>query len=87
MKDDLDFLTILRYVEANALRSRLVTRAEDWQWGSLADRDENLRKLLSPLPVTLPSEWRELVNEVQSAEVLDKLRTRFRPKPGRPPGS
>ena len=87
VKDDLDFLTILRYVEGNALRSRLVTRAEDWKWSSLADRDENRWKLLSPLPVTLPSEWCELVNLVQSDEVLDALRKRFRPKPGRPPGS
>jgi putative transposase len=27
--------TVLRYVERNALRARLVKRAEDWRWSSL----------------------------------------------------
>ena len=28
-------LTVVRYVERNALRARLVKQAEDWRWGSL----------------------------------------------------
>src|SRR5260221_11811046 len=32
-QDDRHLLTVLRYVEANALRARLVDRAEDWRWG------------------------------------------------------
>ena len=32
---DLHFLTLLRYVEGNALRAGLVGRAEDWPWSSL----------------------------------------------------
>jgi putative transposase len=29
------FLTVCRYVERNALRAGLVSRAEEWRWGSL----------------------------------------------------
>jgi len=31
-------LRVCRYVERNALAARLVRRAQDWPWGSLADR-------------------------------------------------
>ena len=37
-QDDLHFLTLCRYVEANALRAGLVERAEDWPWSGLAAR-------------------------------------------------
>lgn len=84
---DLDFLITLRYVEANALRAGLVPRAEDWRWGSLGDRRENVRKLLSPLPMTLPAGWCELVNLVQREEVLDRIRRSLNPQPGRQSGS
>ncbi len=32
---DEHFLSVCRYVEANALRASLVDRAEDWRWGSI----------------------------------------------------
>ncbi|WP_202802903.1 transposase [Singulisphaera acidiphila] len=32
---DEHLLTVLRYVERNALRAELVVRAEDWRWSSL----------------------------------------------------
>jgi putative transposase len=35
VQDDEYFLTVSRYVEANALSGNLVRRAEDWRWGSL----------------------------------------------------
>ncbi len=35
IQDDPHFLTVCRYVERNALRAKLVRRAEDWRWGSL----------------------------------------------------
>jgi putative transposase len=33
--EDEHFLTVCRYVERNALRARLVAKAEAWRWGSL----------------------------------------------------
>jgi putative transposase len=36
IQEDGRFLTVARYVERNALRAKLVRRAEDWRWGSLS---------------------------------------------------
>jgi putative transposase len=35
VQTDAHFLTVARYVERNALRAKLVPRAEDWQWSSI----------------------------------------------------
>ena len=33
VQDDSHYLTVCRYVERNALRAKLVKKAEKWQWG------------------------------------------------------
>ena len=75
------FLTVARYVERNALRARLVRRAENWRWGSLwrhAQGDAAARGLLSAWPVARPRDWPrdwiEEVNQAQSAAELEALR-------------
>jgi putative transposase len=76
VQQDHHFLTVMRYVERNALRAKLVERAEDWEWGSLAWRKASSPPLeLAASPVPLPSYWRHLVNEPQSAAELTELRT------------
>ncbi len=57
VQDDSHFLTVCRYVEANALRAKLVRRAEAWRWGSLCvrrDRQSPLLTWLRPWPVDRP---------------------------------
>ncbi|MDH4083079.1 MAG: hypothetical protein OEV99_01655 [Nitrospira sp.] len=39
VQTDEHLLTVARYVERNALRAKLVRRAEDWKWSSLWRRD------------------------------------------------
>jgi putative transposase len=34
-QDDVHYLTVCRYVESNAVRARIVRRAQDWPWSSL----------------------------------------------------
>jgi len=68
------FLTVLRYIEANALRSELVMRAEDWRWGSLADREGGCPRLICPAPVAIPKEWAALVNLPQEEFRLRLIR-------------
>ncbi|NJD30305.1 MAG: transposase [Gammaproteobacteria bacterium] len=76
IKCDAHLLTVLRYVERNALRSGLVQRAEDWPWGSLAWRLEpGPGSPLSDSPVPLPPDWRERVNDPQTPAELEALRT------------
>ena len=35
IQEDSHYLTVLKYVESNSLRARLVEQAEDWNWSSL----------------------------------------------------
>jgi putative transposase len=73
---DHHLLTVMRYVERNALRAALVDRAEDWEWGSLRWRSSPRAPVrIDEAPVPLPSYWRHLVNEPQTAAELSEIRT------------
>jgi putative transposase len=90
---DEHFLVVCRYVERNALRARLVRRAENWPWSSLWAREHapddpaaaELAGLLRDWPVWRPDNWLRLVNTPQTAAeeqaVLQSIRR------GRPFGS
>jgi putative transposase len=65
--DDRHFLWVCRYVERNPLRARLVERAEDWRWSSLARRQEGrATSFLSAWPVGGPVDWIAYVNQPQT---------------------
>jgi putative transposase len=77
VQTDEHFLTVARYVERNALRAKLVRRAEDWQWSSLwrrGQRDIKLTSWLNDWPVECPRDWLARVNRPQSASELESLR-------------
>jgi len=75
VQGDHHLLTVMRYVERNALRANLVERAEDWRWGSLAWRRSAGGFALGESPTPLPSYWRQLVNEPQTAAEIAEIRT------------
>ncbi|MEK7762155.1 MAG: transposase [Nitrospirota bacterium] len=78
VQTDEHFLTVARYVERNALRVKLVTRAEDWQWSSLwrwDQRDDKLTTWLSDWPIERPRDWLAHVKRPQTASELESLRT------------
>jgi putative transposase len=77
-------LTVARYIEANALRAGLVSRAEDWRWSSLSPDTWIERPVLATGPVPLPPNWFDWVNLGQPTAQLDALRTSV--KRGRPFG-
>jgi putative transposase len=77
VQTDEHFLTVARYVERNALRARLVERAEDWQWCSLWRRHQgeaSQRAWLSEWPVERPRDWLARVNRAQPATELETVR-------------
>jgi len=76
IQQDSHLLTVLRYVERNALGARLSPRAEAWRWGSLNWRLRSVSPIsLGATPVPLPSNWTEYVNEPQSLQELADIRS------------
>jgi putative transposase len=76
VQGDRHLLALIRYVERNAMRAKLVTRAEEWRWGSLYWRaHEQSVVRLSDSPTPLPSAWIEFVNQSQTAAELAAIRT------------
>src|SRR5688572_1114005 len=68
IQQDHHLLTVMRYVERNALTAKLVKSAEDWRWGSLQWRDSRTMPIaLTPSPVDLPRWWAEFVNQPMTA--------------------
>jgi putative transposase len=74
---DEHLLSVLRYVEQNPVRAELVSRAENWRWGSLYRRTQGTadeRALLTESPVPLGRLWTQRVNRSQSEAELTALR-------------
>ena len=69
------YLNLVKYVEANPLRAKLVARAENWTWSSLPKR-LSLSKDLSPFssPIKLPKNWVAMVNQDLSSNQISNLR-------------
>lgn len=77
VQDDAHFLTVCRYVEANALRGNLVERAEQWRWCSLwrtCTGATNEAPRIDTWPVTCPTGWTAYVNEAGPPAELENLR-------------
>jgi putative transposase len=73
------FLTVVRYVERNALRANLVARAEDWPWSSLGQRSSIDPVPLSTWPVSFSADrhselWMDWVNRPQTEGELATVR-------------
>ena len=86
---DEHLLTVLAYVERNALCAGLVQRAEDWRWSSMwrwqhADVTEDVPPLTN-WPVDRPRHWLLQVNRPQAEQELESLQTAV--QRGRPFGS
>lgn len=68
---------MLRYVERNPLRAKLVKRIEEWRYGSAWRRhvgDHKAKSLLSTWPLRRPRGWLEYVNTPQTEAELDAVR-------------
>lgn len=71
---DHHLLVVMRYVERNPLRARLVDRAEHWPWSSLRGRMLGSDGLTSSAPVPLADNWCELVNEAPHDGEVEDIR-------------
>jgi REP-associated tyrosine transposase len=85
IEKDSHLLWTWRYVERNAMRAELVSRAEDWPWSSLRKRMDTPReRWLDHGPVPLPPNWAEIVNVPQTNAEIERFRKRV--KEGKPFG-
>ena len=60
VESDKQLVDLIRYVEQNSLRAKLVKKAEEWQWSSLFRRRRGLpqdKKLLALLPNLHPTSF------------------------------
>ncbi len=88
IQEDEHLLQILKYIEANPLRARLVQKAQDWQWSSLWRRingSEFQKKIINEWPIDYPKDYLDLVNINLEKKELDSLR--YSVNRGRPYGS
>ncbi len=77
VQDDTHLLTVLKYIERNAVRAKLAHTAEKWKWGSAYRRLKGTKAqkaLLAESPVDLPRNYRTWVNTPEPAEELDAVR-------------
>jgi len=71
------FLTIMRYIEQNPLRAKLVKDAGDWQWGSLYRRihgTPSQQKLLTEWIVDEPKDYAKDINIILNKKELGDVR-------------
>ena len=77
VQTDEHLLTVCRYVERNALRAKLVDRAEAWRWSSLWQTeygDAQQKALVSEWPIARPTDWVGCVNADEGEGELRRLR-------------
>ncbi len=86
VQDDGHFLTLMRYVESNPLRAKMVRRAEDWPWSSRsgAAGSGGVKVELEDWPVERPRNWAAMVNEPMEKGLVERVRVSV--KRGRPFG-
>jgi putative transposase len=71
------FIQLMRYIEANPLRAKLVARAEDWRWGSLHLRingQDAAAKILAAWPLEYEGDYLNDVNVSLPDSFLQRVR-------------
>jgi len=63
VRPDAHLLALLRFIESNPRRDKLVRKSEQWRWSSLrGTKSPDGRALLSTLPVRRPANWGKIVD-------------------------
>jgi putative transposase len=77
-QNDNHFITLVKYVEQNALKAKLVDKAENWRWSSVWRRENGTneqKKILSDWPVSISEDYLFSINQIQmkpDEEVIEK---------------
>lgn len=77
IEKDEHLLTVIRYVERNPLRAKLVKKAENWNFSSFAiriSRNPNRLKLLAEWPILEPRNYISFVNTFMTEDEENDIR-------------
>ncbi len=77
VQTDAHLLTVIKYIERNAVRAMLSKNAQSWKWGSAFQRVFKQLKPKIPLaqsPVPLPRQYKEWINDPEPQELLKDVR-------------
>jgi putative transposase len=75
IQKDNHLLIVMRYVEGNPKRAGLVNSAKDWLWSSSQESlGMRSRILIDAIPLELPKDWEDYVNEPVTAKELERIR-------------
>ena len=75
VQDDSHLLTVLRYIEGNPVRARIVDSAKAWRWSSHRENAGIAEKVLvNELPLELPKGWSKYVDEPLTEGEMERLR-------------
>jgi putative transposase len=76
-QDDEHLLGLIRYVERNPLRARLVMNLRNWRFSSFWRRNQGTseqRKILADWPIGMPSDYDSFIHEPVTIEELSSIR-------------
>ncbi len=74
---DAYLLTVLKYIERNPARAKLVKLPEEWKWGSAHRRIHGASKdqaVLAPSPTPLPHQYRRWIHDEEKQEDIFDIR-------------
>ena len=75
IQEDRHLLMVLRYIEGNPVRAKLVQLANEWRWSSLEETLSRRKRILTDgAPIELPKEWERYVDEPFGITEIDRLR-------------
>jgi putative transposase len=77
IQEDRHLLSVLKYIERNPVRAKLVPKPELWRWGSAHRRLKGTpkeKKFLAQSPVPLPHDYKHWINTPEPAEDLKAIR-------------
>ncbi len=75
VQKDEHLLTVARYIEGNPVRAQLTESAKGWQWSSHIERiSEKEGNVLTGLPIPLPINWTEYVDQALTTGEIERLR-------------
>lgn len=79
VETDSHLLSVIRYVERNPLRAKLVKKAENWRFSSLFwKHTQKTQDFLSEWPICEPAEYLTFVNTSITGSELEEIRTSIR---------